>query len=321
MSPSFTSVRGRVVPIVFATLLLLPLAPRCAGTTPAQARGIDALSCSGGLELMLRPGPVPPAGAIWNKPPARDIPPGPVIERFPLYPGAVASRVALPPLPVIGALPPDYRKVARADFQVSAPYQMLSAWYRRNLAGCRFYAVEFVPLQRHGGAPYAGLGFDSPAGPSELTLIFRPLSTNLTGVLYFAQTLDLPPRPAASFLHGPFTRVRVDFRQSGGPTSGEYEDRFTIVWPATIVRLVKLINRPTRIWVVLPGGVGTPFFVQTATLSFQRRDGGVRKVFVGGAFDQLIVGHTRPLVDRHVRVLRLAARITHRRCPSAGVCR
>ena len=46
-----------------------------------------------------------PADAEWNRPTARDIPPGPVIERFPLYPGAVPSGVAMPPHAVIGILP------------------------------------------------------------------------------------------------------------------------------------------------------------------------------------------------------------------------
>lgn len=274
--------------------------------------------CSGALTLVLRPGSVPPARAFWNKSPSGDIPPGPLIERFPLYPGAIPSSVIVPSSLIMG-MPPGYRKVARAEFQVPAWYQAVSAWFRKAFAACGLYPEGTLPLQQHGGPAYAGLEFVSRDGLSQLTLVFRPLSDQTTAVLYFARTLDLPPRPAASFLHGPFTRVKVNYQSVGAVAASNYRYRFTITWPATITRLVAAINKPTRIWVPVGAG-GTVISVLLVHLSFVRRDGGARTVLVGGRLDQIIVGHTRPLVDLKARVLKLVSRITRRRCPHTGSC-
>jgi hypothetical protein len=149
--------------------------------------------------------------------------------------------------------------------------------------------------------------------------VFRPLAQRTTAVLYFAQTLDLPPRPAASYLRGPFTRVNVHYQSIGVLPKSNHRYNFTIVWPATIARLVAAINRPTRIWVLIGSG-GTVLFSESAELSFIRQDSGVRKVSVGGVLDRIIVGHTHPVADINARVIKLVARIAHRRCRSAESC-
>lgn len=176
-----------------------------------------------------------------------------------------------------------------------------------------------MPLQQHGGPQFAGVGSTSPDWLNQLTLIFRPLSPTTTAVLYVAQTLDLPPRPASSFLQGPFTRVAVEYQSSGVLPHSNHRYRFTVTWPATITQVVAAINRPTRIWVPVGAG-GTVPFSESVKLSLVRRDGGVRSVTVGGVLHRLIVGRSRPLVDMNDRVLTLLTRIVQRRCLVVGTC-
>lgn len=303
---------------MLALSLLLPLPRHAARAAQVGAGRPGALVCTGGLTLSLQPGIVPPADAAWNGPPARDLPPGPLLARLPLYPGAAPSSTTMPAHALTG-LPPGYRKVARAEYQVDADYRTVSAWYRAALAACRLTLVETMPLQQHGGPRFAGLGFETRDGLGRVTLVFRPLAPRLTALLCFAQELDLPPRPVASLLRGPFPRVEVDYRAGGPLPASHRHDRFTLVWPPTVNALVQAIDRPTRMWVPIGSG-GTVVFSQSATLSFVRRDGTARRVFVGGVLDRLVVGHTRPLVDPDGAVLRLVARLVSRRCARPGAC-
>jgi hypothetical protein len=224
----------------------------------------------------------------------------------------------MPPHAVIGILP-SYRKVARAVFQVPITYRAAYAWYQHAFAACGQLAEGTTQWPQHGGPTFAGLVYMSPDWLNRLTLVFRPLSATTTAVLYVAQTLDLPPRPASSLLHGPFTRVAVDYQATSAIPQSSHRYRFTITWPATIVRLVAAINGPTRIWVPVGAG-GTVLSSESVKLSFVRRDGGARVVSVGGVLDRVIVGHSRPLVDLNGRVLNLLTRIVRQRCPQAAAC-
>jgi hypothetical protein len=312
---------ARTMLSTFLTAILVSLvwlaATPSVRTTLAHAVRTGSTSCQRSLILVLRPGRVPPANADWNKPPAPDIPPGPVTERFPLYPGAIPSSVAMPHA-VVGILP-TYRKVARAEFQLPARYPTVSTWYQHALAACGMPIGGTMPLQQHGGPRFAGLVYISPHWLNWLNLVFRPLSLTTTAVLYVAQTLDLPPRPASSLLHGPFTRVAVDYQATGVLPQSNHRYSFIITWPATIARLAAAINGPTRIWVPVGAG-GAVLSSQSVRLSFVRRDGGARPVSVGGVLDRIIVGHTRPLVDLNGKVLKLLTRIVQHRCQPARGC-
>jgi hypothetical protein len=305
----------------FAVVLSFSLCATTApsgGATPAHAAPTHAISCERNLTLDLRPGTVPPANADWNKPPARDMPPGPVIERFPLYPGATPSTVTMPSDAVVGILP-TYRKVARAEFAVPAGYRSVVTWYQRQLAVCGLHTNGTMPLQQHGGPAFTGLEYIAPNWLDRLSILIRPLSGTTTAVLLVAQTLDLPARPLASLLHGPFTHVRVDYQSHGVAPGSSHRYRFTIAWPASVTRFVTAINRPTRVWVPVGSG-GTVEFSSSLRLSFVRLDGGARPVSVGGVLDRVIVGRSRPLVDMNGRVLKLLSRILQRRCHSQGAC-
>jgi hypothetical protein len=176
------------------------------------------------------------------------------------------------------------------------------------------------PIQQHGGPPYAALFFTSRDGLRRLSLAFRPVSPRLTLVRYLVQALDLPPRPAASFLHGPFVRVSVFYQSSGVIPASNHVYRFTINWQPTITSLVRAVNRPTRIAVCCIGVGRVVIMTEKATLSFIRTDGGIRRVRVGGVFDRIVVGHTRPLDDTNLRVEHLVDRLVTRRCRGSHAC-
>lgn len=281
----------------------------------ASASIARSSACSASLTLYLRPGPIP--GGDRNGPPARDIPPNPVAVLLPLYPAAISSTLPIPDS-TFQVMPPAYRKVAGAEFAVSARYDGVSSWYRTSLAACGFWLSGKAPLQQHGGPRYAGLFFTSRDGLRWLTLTFRPVSPRLALVRYLVQELDLPPRPVASFLRGSFMRVSVLYQSVGALPSMNHVYRFMITWPATITRLVRAVNRPTRIAVSGLGSGGLVIMTERSALSFVRTDGGTRRVKAGGVFNEVVVGHTRPLED--IGVQRLVDRIVTHRCQSKRAC-
>jgi hypothetical protein len=214
-------------------------------------------------------------------------------------------------------MPQSYRKVASETFAVPAPYTRVSSWYRAMLRACGMPVESTGPLQ-HGFASLSAVSLD---GLRYLSLTIHPVSPHLTEVRYVVQVLSLPPRPAASYLHGPFVRAVVVYRSVGVVAASNHVYRFTITWPATIARLSAAINRPTRIFVPDMGGGGAVVFTERAVLSFMRADGGTRTVRVGGDLFTLKVGKTRKLMDWNDRVMKRVARITHRRCTQSNACR
>ncbi len=298
---------------------LLPLLIAATGAWPAHASEVRAsvsAPCSAGLTLLLRPGSVP-GNVNRTALPAHDMPAGPVMVHLPLYPAA--SRITST-FPAAGfqVLPPAYRKVAIASFALPGALNRVSSWYRIAFSTCGYQADGEMPLQQHGGPPFAGLSFASHVGVRWVALTFRPISSHLTLVQYVAQTLDLPPRPAASFLHGPFVRVSVLYRSAGAAQTMDHTYRFTITWPATIARLVTVVNQPAQIWPGPLGGGGSVVMTESTVLSFVRTHGGARRVKVGGEFNTLVVGHTRPLDDTNVE--RLVDRIVTLRCRGSHAC-
>lgn len=279
---------------------------------------VGTSGCPATLMLELRPRPIPGL-SYRNGPPARDIPPRPLTVHLPVYPTAMPSYQPIAPDGVSQIFPPAYRKVAVAEFSVAVGYGSVAAWYRRTLPRCGLWLDVETPLQRHGGFPFAGLGFFSRDGLRMLSLTFRPVTPGLTLVRYDMQALDLPPRPADSFLHGPFVRVSVLYQSSGVLPSSQRTLCFTVTWPATIARLVAAVNRPAQIFVSGLGGGGGVVFSESAVLTFVRADGGARRVRVGGVLIRLIVGHTRPLDDSS-GLLRVVDRLVAHRCGHARTC-
>ncbi len=276
-------------------------------------------SCSTAPAFLLVPEPLKGPFAR-NGPVARDIPRGVLSLHFPVYPGIVRSTVTIPQFGDFD-LPPAYRKVATAEFAVAVGYAAVSAWYRATMPSCGLLLGADTPLQRHGGPAYAELSYASPDGLMLVHLTFRPLTERLTAVRYVVEALDLPPRPPASFLRGPFVRVGVDFQSFSSAPSFVHRYSFTITWPATTSRLVVAVNRLKRVYV--PGlgmGGGGVIASSVTTLSFVREDGGIRRVRIGTLRGMAVVGHSRPLDAYSGNLFDVVRRIVAHRCSTASAC-
>ena len=276
-------------------------------------------SCSTAPAFLLVPEPLPGPSAR-NGPTARDIPLGVLILHLPVYPGAVRSTVAIPQFGAFD-VPPAYRKVTTAEFAVAAGYATVSAWYRANMQSCGLLLGADTPLQRHGGPAYAALSFASPGGLTVATLTFRPLTAQLTAVRYVAEALDLPRRPLASFLNGPFVRVVVSYHSFSALPSLAHRYSFTITWPATISRLVLAVNRLRRVYVSGLGmGGGAIASSAVTTLSFVRTDGGMRRVRISTLRGTAVVGHSRALDAYSGNLFEVVEHIVAHRCSTASAC-
>lgn len=294
-------------------LVLTGVVPAHAST---RAASTGTTPCFAPLTLVLHPGPVLGADDRGGRT-ARDIPPEPLILHLPLYPAATSSASRFSSRAIL-VFPPAYRKSASATFVVPAGYSRVSNWYRTHVSACGYENESVIPLQSQGGPQYAGLELVSHQGLTRLSLLFYPISPRLTRVLYVAQAIDSPPRPAASYLRGPFVRVSVFFRSIGIIKSRTY--RFTITWPATIARLVTAVNRITQVSVGSFGSGGVTLLTENAVLSFVRTDGGMRQVRIGGTLGTVVVGHSRTLVDSNGTLRRLVHRIVTLHCPGSQAC-
>lgn len=306
--------------LLIALLLLSSLGPLGVHTSVAAVRARTATTtCLTPLTLVLRPGTVPGIGA-QNGPPAWDLPPNPVIVHLPLYPSAIGSTGFIP-TNTFQSLPPSYRKIALTTFALPVGFKAASAWYQTNMANCGYSSSGASPLQKHGGITVATFFFTSHDNLRMVSFTFRPISQRLTLVEYLAQMLDLPPRPAASYLHGPFVRVYVLYRSHGVVPPANRVRRFTINWQPTIKRLVDTINMPLQIHTPrMREGGGLTILTESSTLSFVRADGGIRRVHVGGVFNTVIVGHTRALDDTVRGVQFLVDRLVDARCRGNRSC-
>jgi len=127
----------------------------------------------------------------------------------------------------------------------------------------------------------------------------------------------LPPRPIASYLHGPFSRVNIAYRLSPSAPSSQTAHiiHLSITDPATIHRLVRRINSLTDILAGFrsgPSGGGDG----PAWLTFVRPDG--RHIGVFDTFLGLRVQHTRTLFDGN-RVWPLISKLV-KRCLTQHAC-
>lgn len=227
-----------------------------------------------------------------------------MIVHLPLYPGAVDSTTPIPN-DTFQNFPAAYRKLSIAEFAIPAGYTVVSDWYGRSIAACGYVVNGTSPLQQHGGPPFAALFFLSRDGLRSVSLTFRPVSRYITLVRYLVQVLDLPPRPSASFLYGPFVRVSVLYHSQGVMPASHHVYRFTINWQPTITRVMRAVNGPIRIYVP----------------SSERTDGGIRQVrVVNGPPYDIVVDHSRPLVDINGQLLRLVDRLGHARCHPTHGC-
>jgi len=297
--------------LLLASLLLSGLL--FAGQTPASASTTGA--CGTGLTLQLQPG-LP--GAVLQRwvAPAADIPAGPFYASLPVYPGARRlARVRDNPIWSYPVTP--YLHSGVAEYRVSENPDDVSVWYSDTLAACGWKSdgawtsnADVFP---------DGIVFVSRSNPHlnlQVQVGFGAATNGDTLIGYAVLDETLPPRPVASYLHGPFTRVNIAYGRSpfALPSQMAHIIHLSITDPATIRRLVRRINSLTDILAGLrsrPSGGDGP-----AWLTFVRPNG--RHIGVFGTGLGLQVQHTRTLFDGD-RVWPLISRLV-KRCLTQHAC-
>ena len=282
-----------------------------AGQPPAPTTATGA--CDTGLTLQLQPG-LPGVVPQRLVTPAGDTPVGPFYASLPVYPGARRlTRVRDNPIWSYPVTP--YLHSGVAEYHVSENPDDVSVWYSDALAACGWKSdgawtsnADVFP---------DGIVFISRSNPHLQVQVGFGAATNGDTLIGYA-VLDetLPPRPIASYLHGPFSRVNIAYGLSPSEPSGQAAHiiHLSIATPATIRRLVTRINSLTDILAGLrsrPSGGDGP-----AWLTFVRPN---RRHI--GVFDTVLalqVQHTRTLFDGD-RVWPLISRLV-KRCLTQHAC-
>jgi len=264
-------------------------------TPPASAAG----TCTTGLSLILHPG-LPAEGKQVPPGVAPDIPHRTVTVSVPVYPGAQRTIrfVASPPLFGYPANP--YLQTGMAEYQTSGSVHMVIAWYRRAFGDCGWRIQGSMTTSA--GLASQDLGFQ-PDGNRYLTIYVSFGSTPEGGTYigYAAEAITYPPRPAASYLHGPFSQVRIALDR-GIIRPGHPVERIihTVVLDRpTIARLVHAINAIRGYRTVMPMCLGGLSLTGPAWLTFVRPSGSVVHAYESGpgACLGLAVNGVRWLLD------------------------
>jgi hypothetical protein len=284
------------------SLLLALVALSLSGPTPGYAAapvaGAPTLpsGCDAPLSLTLQPGlhldqtdwPVPA-----NFHPPADAPPGPVILRLPLYPGATPTTHIFSAS--FFSYPANlYLKSGTAAFQVPADLTTEESWYRQSFSACGYVYAGGKGENAQG----VGLWFRSTSSRDVIPWVV--LERNPAGgtfVLYVGEVIDRPPRPHDSYLPADIVRVQIHYLLATTPEPPYPVERFIIHREDIISKLAGDINALTD---VVSGGVlGCTWYGTTtlARLRFVRRGGKSVTVRVQPGCALVIVGHTRPLID------------------------
>jgi hypothetical protein len=221
----------------------------------------------------------------------RDIPPGPFTASVPLYPGATPLRhfVALP----IWTYPmTPYLQTGVAEYRTKTDVATVESWYRSAFDNCGWRSDG--TMSTNASIFDAGLNFASNANPHlEMYMTFGITATGGAYIAYAAEDVTLPPRPAASYLRGPFSEIRIaySFNDYSHPQTIHHIVHFSVRDRAAIRRFVLAINAITDVLAGTYKGGGITN--GPAWLSFVRPDG--RVVHVWANVLSLQVNHTRTL--------------------------
>ncbi len=251
-------------------LVLLSVGAMGSALPPVSATGV----CSAGLVLTLHPG-LP--ASMQHLPPgiARDIPRTPVSVSVPLYPGArsLAQFVAS----AIPEYPPDpYLQTGVAEYQTAGSVDIVQAWYRKAFVACGWRTAG--SMTTNASALTSGITFASIDTPNlTMEMTFGDTPSGGAYIAYGAEELTYPPRPASSYLRGPFSAVHIALRRSM-VQKGQLVShivRSTVIARPLITQLVQSINALTGYYTVSGNCRGGLRLVNPAWLSFVRRDGSV----------------------------------------------
>ncbi|MGH2444316.1 MAG: hypothetical protein ACRDFX_14265 [Chloroflexota bacterium] len=145
-------------------------------------------------------------------------------------------------------------------------------------------------------------------------------TSGLAYIAYAAEDITYPPRPARSYLHGPFTRARIAMERRFGPLGSRPARtvRITLIDRALIHRLVAAVNNVKgyrTAFGVCAGGFSRD---GPAWISFVRPNGSVSHAFESGpgGCGELAVNHVRGLLDRGAVWNQLLSFVSHAAGPS-----
>jgi hypothetical protein len=230
---------------------------------------------------------------------ARDIPRGLFRVAVPLYPGAQPlSHFVASPVPEYPASP--YLQTGVAEYRTAADVQTVTAWYSSAFSRCGWRAEG--TMTTNASILSSGMTFVS-TGNHDLTveMTFGDTSSGGTYIAYAAEEITYPPRPAASYLHGPFHQVRIALRQ-GTLQNGQpvwHVVRVKLVDQPTIGQLVDDINAIKEHYTASVNCFGGLSRTGPAWLSFVRPNGSVVHAFESGpgVCGGLAVNGVRWLID------------------------
>jgi len=287
----------RVVGLQGATRRLLVIVLLVCGLAPAwYPMPADAAGCVASLTLRMRAGVPSPKGMLPPTPaPAlAPIPPGAVTIRVPLYPGAVRTTER-ETMPITGYPETPYLKVASATFRLPAAAGTGEYWYQEEFWRCGYSTAGDGQGDDAGGPVSYGMQFAARGNPDlTVELSFETVAGHNL-VLYVAEEVTTPPRPAGSYLPADLVQVQIAHVLPLATGSKPVVYR-TVTDPIALRPLVRAINALTSIDV---GIHECPFNQgQWATLLiFQRRNGQRIRVYDAPGCPKVVVGAYPALWD------------------------
>lgn len=264
----------------------------------AFASSSPGINCSA-VTISVQPGLNPRPKNARPRVPA-DMPRGHVTVSLPLYPGATPLKayVASP----FSDYPADsYLQTGSAEYTTLTDSINVEDWYDSAFVGCGWH--EDGNWTTNASAFTSGVDFVSNANHDlEVEISFGDGSSGGAYIGYGVVDITYPPRPAASFLRGPFVELRIALAhntvRNGKDVS--YVVHRVVDDESAIGRLVAAVNAIKDYWTVPVLCFGEPWQGPTpAWMSFVRPDGSVVRGYeIGpGRCNGLAVNHVRWLTD------------------------
>lgn len=288
----------RVVPAVLLMLAVLPSSSR----PLTSAYAAPQVQC-GGLTLTVQPGLNPPPPAESNQA-APDSPRGTFSVSLPEYAGLKPLKRFVG-TPYVSTPADAYLQTAGAEYRSGDDVGTVSAWYRAVMPACGWRPGTYWS----GYAPplTSGHSYTSARDPNLSVLVsFGAAPSGGSYVAYGVEWVILPARPASSYLHGPFTQLRIALNHGvfEGPHRGRLvwrTSRVTITDRAAIGRLITAMDGIKKRRTVVLTCPGPQRLTGPAWISLIRSNGSVVHAFedgpAGGCGGGLAINGVRWLAD------------------------
>jgi hypothetical protein len=253
-----------------AGLYLFGLVLGCSAAPAAEAGPAHAASCLAPLTLQLRAATgntMPPIKA----PALAPIQPGTVAVHVPLYPGAAATT-ARETDAAIGYPATPYLKTASATYVLPVGVDTAQTWYVQEFAACGYTQAGSGSGNNGQGVTSTELTFASRHDANISVQVSFQVVAGHPLVLYVAEYIATPPRPAGSYLPADVARVQITLVLPMSSAGGQQQRISRAVAGAIVPRpLVRAINDLSRLDVGVHSCPAS--FGQSATLVFQRPTG------------------------------------------------